>query len=176
MNPSNRRWKRALAPLVVGLLVGLGFVAVTRGRSMSVFVVPSSSMSPTIVPGDRVLVVGEVGRGPQRGEVWVFTMPPAAGAAAGNVAIKRVIGLPGETVDVRDGRVWINGEALDEGAPALAPNYEAGPFTLGPEEYFVLGDNRNNSADSHVWGPAPAGAFIGRVRGRYWPVSRFSGL
>jgi signal peptidase I len=176
MSEKTRRWKKVLVPVVAGLLVGLALVAVARARSMRAYVVPTSSMSPTIKSGDRVFVDQEAGQVPARGEIWVFAMPPNSGAAPGSLAIKRVIGLPGETIEVRDGKVWINGEALDEGDQIVAPTYEMAPVELGPNEYFMMGDNRNISSDSHIWGPLHSGAFLGRVRGRYWPVSRFGGF
>ncbi len=172
---ARRRWNK-FGPLLVGICIGLLVVAVARARAMSAFLVPTSSMSPTINPGDRVLVQSEPGRLPERGEIWVFQMPPSAMAAPGCVAIKRVMGLPGETIEVREGKVWINDQAIEEAPGVVAPTYAFGPLELGADEYFMLGDNRNLSNDSHVWGPVRAGALMGRATGCYWPMSRVSGF
>lgn len=102
---------------------------------------------------------------PARGDVIVFRYP-------GNPSqkfIKRIIGLPGETVEVTNGVVYVNNEPLDEPYVKERPRYVYPKKVLGPNEYFVLGDNRNNSHDSHVWGPLPRSDLIGEAWVRYWP-------
>ncbi len=86
--------------------------------------------------------------------------------------IKRVIGLPGETVAVHGGKVWINGKALVEPYELQPPAYTMPPIKLGPNQLFVMGDNRNDSDDSHIWGPLPMKNIIGRAIVRYWPPDR----
>ncbi len=83
--------------------------------------------------------------------------------------IKRVIGLPGETVQVRRGQVFIDGQPLDEPYRPRMGSYDAGPIVLGPDEVYVLGDNRNYSSDSHAWGPLPMKNIIGKALISYWP-------
>jgi len=85
--------------------------------------------------------------------------------------IKRVIGLPNEQIALRDGRVYVNGALLDEPYITEFCTSRAcnGEWLLGPEEYFVLGDNRNHSLDSHTFGPVPASSIVGIARVRYWP-------
>lgn len=83
--------------------------------------------------------------------------------------IKRVIGLPGERVEVRDGRVYINGKLLPEPWTPNPASYSREAVTLGPNEYYVLGDNRNNSSDSHTWGPVDEKQLIGKAWISYWP-------
>jgi len=104
----------------------------------------------------------------KRGQVVVFN--PLS--HAGDPLIKRVIALPGDTIEIRDNIVLVNGQALDEpyvhGQQTSCNSY-CGPLTLGPDTYFVMGDNRSNSMDSRVFGPVPAGEMIGRVVLRYWP-------
>ena len=108
----------------------------------------------------------------QHGQVVVFFKTPARDQDA---LIKRVIGLPGDTVELRDGTVLINGVLLDEpyvnGAQTFCGNY-CEPFTLGPDEYFLMGDNRANSLDSRSFGPISSDEIIGRVVMRYWPLNQ----
>jgi signal peptidase I len=106
---------------------------------------------------------------PQRGDVVVFHYP----RDPSRDFIKRVIAVPGETVDVRNGRVFVNGQVLSEPYEKEPPAYTYGPLKLGPDEYFVLGDNRNNSSDSHVWGAVPRANIVGKAWLRYWPVNEW---
>jgi signal peptidase I len=108
----------------------------------------------------------------QRGQVVVFFKTPTRTEDA---LIKRAIGLPGDTIELRDGAVLVNGVPLAEpyvnGAPTLCGSY-CEPFTLAPNEYFLLGDNRANSLDSRSFGPIPADQLVGRVVLRYWPIDQ----
>jgi signal peptidase I len=90
--------------------------------------------------------------------------------------IKRIIGLPGETVEVKNGSVLINGQPLPEKYIAERPEYNWGPGTVPEGQYLVLGDNRNNSYDSHYWGFVPRENIIGRATVRFWPPDRVGGL
>ncbi len=105
---------------------------------------------------------------PQRGDVIVF-VPPTSDSRD---FIKRVIGLPGDRVEIVDGRVLINGKPLDEPYPLNPATYSSGPVTVPPGQYYVLGDNRNNSSDSHAWGTVPASKIIGQAWITYWPPQR----
>ncbi len=107
---------------------------------------------------------------PRRGDVIVFHYPPDPSKDF----IKRVIGLPGETVEVRNGGVYINGELMSEPFGPNPGSYSAPPVTLAPEQIYVMGDNRNSSSDSHVWGPVPMSDVVGRAVLRYWPPSKWS--
>jgi signal peptidase I len=102
---------------------------------------------------------------PERGDVIVF-VPPNSEARD---FIKRVIGLPGDRVQVLNGRVFINGESLQEPYPLNAASYTFSSMTVPADEYFVLGDNRNNSSDSHSWGTVPLKKIIGKAWVTYWP-------
>lgn len=132
------------------------------------FYVRGSSMEPSLHNG-QYLIVGKISylfNKPQRGDVVVFLSPNGTG----DDYIKRIIGLPGEQVEARDGAIWINGYRLDE--PYLNGGVPyTGSWILGPDEYFVLGDNRANSSDSHVWGPLPRKNIIGKAWLCYWPPS-----
>jgi signal peptidase I len=109
---------------------------------------------------------------PQRGDVIVFHPPPPNDPSRD--FIKRVIGVPGDTVDVHQGHVYVNGAELDEPyirQPTLPINARFSHVVLGPDQYFVLGDNRGNSSDSRAWGPVSADAIVGRTWLVYWPFS-----
>jgi signal peptidase I len=110
----------------------------------------------------------------QHGQVVVFFKTPARD---GDALIKRAIGLPGDTIELRDGAVLINGMLLNEpyvtGAQTACGNY-CRPITLGPDEYFLMGDNRLNSLDSRSFGPIPATQIVGRVVLRYWPLEQIA--
>lgn len=176
MNPDrNRQRRRLLLGLSSFVAVLLVCVAVGQARSWTAYSIASRSMAPTLALGDSVVVRNATGESPRRGEIWAFTMPPAS-SIAGSVAVKRVVGLPGETVAIHDGTVFIDDEPLDEPYLVVFPDYDYGPTTLGPNEYFVLGDQRTNSLDGHIWGPLPAQFLIGPVRYRYWPPDRARGL
>jgi signal peptidase I len=130
------------------------------------FRIEGSSMEPTLHPDQYVLVdklsymIGD----PRRGDIVVFNYP----LATERDFIKRVVGLPGETVSAEGGTVYVNGKPLDESYIAAPPAY-SGSWTLGPNEYLVLGDNRNSSSDSHSWGPLDRHYLIGRAVFVYWP-------
>jgi signal peptidase I len=126
-------------------------------------------MAPTLAPGDRI-AVDTRGGVPRRGEIWVFASP------IGGIHVKRVIGLPGETIEVVDGKVRVGGVALHEPYLTAPTGYELSPVRLGPDEFFMLGDSRNSSLDSHVWGPLGRRELIGRVDYRVWPGRRIQGL
>jgi signal peptidase I len=102
----------------------------------------------------------------ERGAVVVLSSP-----VDGTMVLKRVIGMPGETIVIRDGTVYVNGVTLDEPYINERPNYE-GEWTLGADEYFVLGDNRNHSYDSADYGPVTRDLIRGAVRLRYFPFTQ----
>jgi signal peptidase I len=143
--------------------------------SLRAYSIPTGSMAPALKPGDRVGVVTRPRSGPRRGEIWVFRMPPASNLS-GSEGAKRVIGLPGETVAVAGGRVLINGVPLREPYLTSPMTYTMAPVDLGDGEYFVLGDSRDKSQDSHVWGPVPGECLVGPVKMRYWPIGRAGGF
>jgi signal peptidase I len=139
--------------------------------------IPSESMLPTLEVGDRLIVekLSYYSHLPQRGDIIVFAPPPQLqeqGFEADQAFIKRVIGLPGDTVEVKNGRVFINRELLIESYIAEAPNYLMSPMVVPPAQLFVMGDNRNNSNDSHVWGFLPKANIIGHACFRFWPLER----
>jgi len=150
------------------------------------------SMRPTLVSGEYVLVnklvYAHTGgaalasviteeaatrdylfRAPQRGDIIVFHPP----GGIEEDFVKRVIGVPGDEVDIHDGRVHVNGQALDESIETNPGGALTYPLTVPAGQYFVLGDNRRQSNDSRAWGFARADQIIGRVMVRYWPITHF---
>ena len=127
--------------------------------------IDGSSMEPNLHDGEYVIVNRLIYRlqPPQRGDVIVFQREGT------REFIKRVIGLPGDTVAVQGSRVLVNGVALNEPYIAQPNAYTMEPRRIGPNEYFVLGDNRNNSSDSHSWGTVPLSTIDGKAWVTYWP-------
>ena len=140
---------------------------------LQAFYIPSLSMDPTLKINDRVLVnklsydLHEV----HRGDIVVFESPPNE-TSENKDLIKRVIGLPGETVEAHDGRIHIDGQVLDE--PYLEPHVQTATLdkvTVPADHYWVMGDNRGNSRDSRYFGAIPESLIIGRAFVRVWPVT-----
>ena len=141
--------------------------------------IPSSSMEPTLQINDRLIIEKMTYRfqEPKRGDVIVFNATEALQKQNFSEAfIKRIIGLPGDTVSVENGEVIVNGQVLDEIYIKETPNYEYGPVTVPEQQYLVLGDNRNNSYDSHYWGFVPDNKIIGRAFVRFWPPQRLGSI
>ena len=157
-------WETIKFAIVVGLIV-----IPIRIYIAQPFIVNGLSMFPTFNNGDY-LIIDELSynflREPRRGEVIVFR-PPLSGS---RFFIKRVIGLPGETVEVKDGKVLVNGAVLSESYHEQVTAID-GVWELKEREYFVMGDNRGSSSDSRVWGVLPEDNIVGRAFLRLWPVS-----
>lgn len=159
MNPNF--WKELIKLVLLALLIVVPF----RMYIAQPFIVEGSSMDPTFESGDY-LIVDEISYRfniPERGSVLIFKYPKDPEKSF----IKRVIGLPNETVSIENGKVTIinlenpSGFMLDEPYVKLTKS-DTGTYTLGPDEYFVLGDNRAASSDSRMWGPVPEANIIGR--------------
>jgi signal peptidase I len=150
----------ALLTLVIFLAVRL---------AVQNFRVEGSSMEPTLHTNQYLLVnkVGYLVGQPHRGDIVVLRFP----LDPRRDFIKRIVGLPGEQVEVKGGSVYVNGQALVEPYLLQRPAYTYPPTTLPSRQYFVLGDNRNNSDDSHVWNGLPRGDIIGKAWVSYWPPS-----
>ena len=170
--------RRQVVPVLVWVLLAL----VLRWAVLEPRWIPSGSMHPALQLQDRVLVEklrARLHRPIPIGTVVVFH-PPAALLAAGYdpkaALIKRVVAQAGDAVEVRDGVLWRNGSkaAIDWSAEPM--DYQLEPLTVPPDHLLVLGDNRNASLDSHLWGPLPQRALIGTAVLRYWPLNRFGWL
>ena len=160
------------------VLVWLGLALVLRWAVLEPRWIPSGSMLPTLQLQDRILVEKvrpKLGSGVPTGSIVVFRAPEqlvAAGYDPTAALIKRVIGQPGDVVEVRDGMLLRNGAAVSEPWRREAIDYAFGPVTVPDDHLLVLGDNRNASLDSHVWGPLPEQDLIGTAVLRYWPLNR----
>jgi signal peptidase I len=143
--------------------------------------VNGQSMVPTFQSGEFVLTdkISYKFGNPQRGEVVVFHAPESANCPEGTGCdfIKRVLAIPGDTVEVKENRIWVNGTPLNE--PYIPDEFQTLPgkftkdrvITLGPDEYFCSGDNRPYSSDSRAWGPVPKSNIVGKAFFRYWPLN-----
>ncbi len=133
------------------------------------YVIPSPSMEPTLVKGDRVLVsrLSYHFRDPKRGDIIVFRPP---GHEASEPFIKRVVAVGNDTVSIHNGALWVNGEAQDEPYVKEYPILDDYPeIQIAPGYVWAMGDNRNNSGDSRMFGPVPESAIIGVAFVIYWP-------
>jgi signal peptidase I len=191
---------RSIVELVLTLVVAIALALAAQAYIVKPYRVPSESMVPTLLPGDRVLAdrLTLRFRDPERGEIVVFHPPVCKPAStSGGVCstpdltqrtgfsdqtfIKRVIGLPGDTLFSRNGHVWVQ----PPGKPATQlkepyvhgePTSIAGKIQVPKGYYFMMGDHRENSDDSRVWGAEPRDEILGIARFRYWPLDRLGTL
>ena len=188
-------WVEAPVLILVAFILALGI----KATAFAPFYIPSGSMRPTLIEGDRILVnkisyrLHDLGRADivvfQQGDdgnpgvfrkLWNIVSEGLGRPPEGSRdLVKRVIGLPGETLEVRADGVYVNGAKLNE--PWLqgrsaggGPSYAA--RVIPPDFYFVMGDNRANSSDSRSFGPVPRSQIVGRAIFRVWPPSRIGGL
>jgi signal peptidase I len=181
---------RKILDWVLTLLIAAAFVLVFEAEVAKPYRIPSSSMEPTLHcarPGawcegefsDRVLVNRLAYRfgSPKRGDIVVFTAPPAAAAdcGEGGTYVKRLIGLPGETVSEKKGVISINGKPLVEHYTLdVKEDATTGTWHVPKGHYFFVGDDRPHSCDSRTWGTVPRANLIGPILVTYWPPSRLS--
>ncbi len=179
--PAGRKRRSIRVAVEWGIILVVAVLAAILIRSFVVqpFYIPSGSMEPTLNVGDRVLVnkLSYDFHAVHRGDIVVFKKPADDNSPGVKDLIKRVIGLPGERISGQDGHVYINGHQLAE--PWLPKGETTAPFPvtyIPPGEYFMMGDNRGDSADSRIIGPVPKSLFIGRAFLRVWPISRIGTL
>ena len=176
---SQPSWQQGLLRQARSLLLWLSLALVLRWAVIEPRWIPSGSMLPTLQLQDRVLVEKlrvRLARPLPIGSVVVFHPPPALQAAGYDpdaALIKRLIGRPGDRIAVRDGRLWRNGTVVDPDWAREAMAYALPEITVPAGELLVLGDNRNASLDSHLWGTLPQEELIGSAVLRYWPLARF---
>jgi signal peptidase I len=180
---------RTIIDWIVTIVGAIAIVLAIKAYIVNPYRIPSSSMEPTLHcarPGslctarfsDRVLACRFCYwfHGPSRGQIVVFNVPSKAKevCGAGGVFVKRVVGLPGEIWQEKNGYVYINGKRLDE--PYIKPerrDFQSYPARKIPaNNYFMMGDNRQSSCDSRRWGTVPRGNIIGKVFAIYWPPNR----
>jgi len=144
-----------------------------RAYAVQAFVVPSASMTPTLQPGDRI-IVDKLSSTIHRGDIVVFNRAPGDHDLAYPVLVKRVIGLPGETIAQRGSTIYVDGVPLaqpwlpyPEGQCAV-PSKPVPTTTIPPGQYFVMGDCRGDSEDSRYWGTVPVSDVIGKVTAIIW--------
>ena len=175
-----RRWRWVVEWAVV-LMVALAVALLVRAFVVQTFFIPSASMEPTLQVGDRILVDKLSYRlhAVHRGDIVVFGRPPGE-TASQNIQdlVKRVVGMPGETIWSTGQNVYVQGPDTHGRVveiPEPVPGTMLGPpirrFTIPASDYFVLGDNRSNSDDSRFFGPIPRSLIVGRVVMRIWPLS-----
>jgi signal peptidase I len=188
--PKGRGYRTAIEWIVI-LAAVLLCTVVLRTFVVQSFYIPSGSMLPTLQVGDRIIVdklsyhLHDV----HRGDIVVFARPPLEDQAYADL-VKRVIGLPGETISSRDGQVYINGKLLSEpwlpkgpqdftGALPGDPHEQfnlPGPVKIPAGDYFVMGDNRTDSEDSRFFGPISGSLIVGRAVAVVWPLGHIKGL
>ena len=153
---------RFLVIAVAVVVVLLNFVIINA-------TIPSGSMENTIMTGDRIigLRLAYIRSDPKRYDIVIFKYPDDESI----LYIKRVIGMPGETVEIKDGDVFIDGNKLEEPYLTVATEGDFGPYKVPEDHYFMLGDNRNNSADSRYWKNTYLSreGIVGKAVLRYWP-------
>ncbi len=180
MIPRPPRW---LIDVVETLVLTLIAFFVIQNFIAQPYQVRQVSMEQTLEPGQYVLVdkLTPHWSAYQRGDIVVLHPPAGWEDPSGTPFIKRIIGLPGDTIEIRqDGHVYVNGTALDESAytyrdgsgeaQPTTPSSEQTTWTLGPDEVFVMGDHREQSEDSRTFGPVKESSIIGRAFLRYWPA------
>lgn len=167
--------KREIAEWIIVIDIAIVLAVIMNMFIIVNAVIPTASMEPTIMTGDRIFGNRLAYRGdkdPQRGEIVIFKYPDNEK----ELFIKRVIGMPGDTVEVKDGHVYINGsqEPLDEPYLHVATLGEYGPIMVPEGAYFMMGDNRNNSADSRFWNQpfVYKDKILGKAVFRYFPFSK----
>jgi signal peptidase I len=175
--------RRRLVEWLIILCIAALAAVLLRVFVIQTFYIPSPSMTPTLKVGDRILVdkLAYHLHGVGRGDIIVFNAPP--GVAHGcftndKVLVKRVIGLPGETISDKNGTIYIDGKAL---AQPWLPRNDRATYTatfpavhIRANNYFVMGDNRIDSCDSRIWGTVTRSEIIGKVDMRIWPLSRLT--
>ncbi|MCW2658021.1 MAG: signal peptidase, partial [Jatrophihabitans sp.] len=181
---SRRLWRLVLRLFIV-VVIALGAAFLLRTYVVSPYYIPSASMEPTLhgctgCNDDHVLVDKITYRihDPQQNDLVVFNKPANAEAPE-KMLIKRVIGLPGDRLQLKNGHVYINGQLVDEpyvrkacGARPTTATTSTSSWTIPDKHLFVMGDNRCNSVDSRTFGPIPTASVIGRAFAIIWPLNR----
>lgn len=178
--PPSRRVSRPVRTAIEWVLivaVALLAALVVKTYLFQPFYIPSPSMVPTLQVDNRVLV-NKLDRDPERGRIFVFKRPSATTPTPLNKdLIKRVIGEPGDTVEGREGQVFVNNEPLAEPyLPAGTTTSSFGPVTLSADQVWVMGDNRGGSLDSRGFGPIDKDSIVGRAFVLFWPLGDFKRL
>jgi signal peptidase I len=187
-NTSGRKQSRWWVELLVVVVAAILIAFVLRTFVVATYSIPSASMEPTLMIGDRIVVdkLSYHLHGVGTGDIVVFSTPPEEDCAGPPVSdlVKRVIALSGQTVSLSEGKVYINGSLLPEPwlpapvrsetypGPSTAPYSLHHPYRVPSGDVYVMGDNRPESCDSRYWGPIRQSTIVGKVDVRVWPLSR----
>ena len=173
-SPSQNNWKGLFIWIIIALLL--------RWQAVEPRWIPSGSMLPTLQIQDRILVEkispklnNKLNRHSKRDTIVIFKPPKSltdAGYSDGSALIKRVVGLPGDKLEVTKGKLFRNEIEINEPWVKETIQYEMEAIVVPKGSLWVLGDNRNNSLDSHIWGPLPEKNLIGTAFLRYWPLKQ----
>jgi signal peptidase I len=185
---SEQRSNRWIIELVSVVVIAVVVAFLLRTYVVATYSIPSGSMEPTLQVGDRIVVdkLSYNLHGVDRSNIIVFSTPPKEDCAGPPVSdlVKRVIGLPGETISLSGGRVYIDGHVLAEPwlptavrtetypGPSQEPYALHNPYRIPQGDVYVMGDNRTFSCDSRYWGPVAESTIVGKVDLRIWPLSR----
>lgn len=173
---SSKAW-RSLRENLILITIALVLALFIRTFIAEPRYIPSDSMLPTLHTGDR-LVVEKISyrfNSPKFGDIVVFQPPPELqrrGYLADQAFIKRIIATPGDTLQIDDGKVYLNGKVLQEDYIKEPPIQAFPPIKVPQNQYFMMGDNRNDSNDSRYWGFLPKKNMIGKATFRFWPPDR----
>ena len=174
---AKKKKNKGLVEFLVMLVVAFALLfGVIKPFIVEAFYIPSESMVPTLEVGDRVLANEFIYRfrEPERGDIVVFRSPEFGGVDL----IKRVVGLPGDKIEVKSGALYVNGEYQEEPYlnPALPDESSYGPMVVPPGYIFAMGDNRADSADSRFFGPVPYDHIVGEAFLRVWPLNELGSV
>lgn len=181
IEPAAETHKKKLGPIKISLVV-LGIILTLLFSSAQFIIegriVPAGSMMPTININDRVLIskLSYCIKEPSRGDIIVF-QPPAS-LHATDQYIKRIVGIPGDVIQVTNGKLYVNNKIYQENYISEPMVYEYGPVKVPTNSYFVLGDDRNNSFDSHMWAEifVPKNNIFGKAVFIYWPSEEWKSI
>ena len=180
--PTQEEKRNSLIRDFKNLLIWIAIALIIRWQVLEPRWIPSGSMLPTLQIQDKILVekvtpkiTSKSNLSKFRNNIIVFNVPEQlikAGYRTDTALIKRVIGVPGDKVEVKEGNLYLNDVAQDNYIYDKNINYSIGPLIVPEQSFWVMGDNRNNSMDSHIWGFLPYEKIIGRAILRYWPLNK----
>ena len=180
--PIQEEKKNSIIRDLKNLLIWIAIALIIRWQVLEPRWIPSGSMLPTLQIQDKILVekitpkiTSKSNLSKFRNKIIVFNVPEQlikAGYEKDTALIKRVIGVPGDKVEVKEGKLYLNDIAQDNYISDKNINYSIGPLIVPEQSFWVMGDNRNNSMDSHIWGFLPYEKIIGRAIVRYWPLNK----
>ena len=179
--PNRAEKRNSIIKDLKNLFIWLVIALIIRWQVIEPRWIPSGSMLPTLQIQDKILVekitpkiTSKSNLSKLKNKIIVFNVPEnliEAGYESDIALIKRVIGIPGDKIEVKDGNLYLNDIAQNNNISDKKINYSTGPFVVPENSLWVMGDNRNNSMDSHIWGFLPYEKVIGKAIFRYWPLN-----